>query len=123
MDINQIGTLVGQSTARSPVNIYDLVTGGGQETSASLLGGLVDQKPPGLSATQTTALSSLQSFVQSNVSGPQADSLFASIAALQSLLEFGSQNTGNLDPVFSLLAANPGAAGTLPPGTLIDQLL
>lgn len=122
LNITQVGTLFGNQKAPASANVYDLVRGSKQTVNSSLFASLSVAQAPSLSPTQSNALSRLQNYVNDNITGKDADTLTASIAALQKLMELGNADTGNTDPVFSLLANNRDITGNLPAGSLIDLL-
>ncbi|MFW0777695.1 MAG: hypothetical protein ACN2B6_08265 [Rickettsiales bacterium] len=122
-DVTQVGTLLGGSLKPPSSKVSDLITGVNQDVTTSLFGG-VTQSTTSLTSVQSGAISNLQNFVLDNVGEADQGKLLSSIAALESFLKIGNaEGTSSLDPVFSLLAANPDAAGKLPSGSLVDQLL
>jgi len=122
-DVTQVGTLLGSSSKLPSSKVSDLITGLDQDVTTSLFGG-VTQSTTSLTGVQKGALSSLQNFVLDNVNEADQGKLLSSIATLESFPKIGNtEGTTSIDPVFSLLAANPSAAGNLPSGSLVDQLL
>ena len=120
IDPVQTQTLLGPGPVTASASVSDLLTGNAGNVTQSVL------TPPAtasnLTANQSNALQSLQSFVANNLEGDQATSLLAQIEALQSLIEFGNDQAA-LDPVFSLLSTNSDAFQTLPGGSVVNQLL
>lgn len=89
------------------------------------LSGLSVDVSVSLTRVQSNSLTTLEQYIVDNVESDQAETMLESLAALRSLLELGNEDTdAKLDPIFSLLAANPGLLGeTATTGTVVDQLL
>lgn len=125
LDTTHITTLLGGSaTGAGYANVSQLVTGKTPDITSAVLGGaLLQQTKPSLSPVQKDALANLETYVQENVSGEDAEALMLSIASLRKLMEHGAEGNGSLDPVFSLISGNPDLKVAFPSGVIIDGVL
>ncbi len=117
LNVNQIGTLFGTNAANSKVGVYDLLTGT-QDITNSLFNAS-SLSTSSLISTQTDTLAGLEKFVKDNVTGKDADKLFASIASLRQLFS-NNDSDSSADPALSLLA---GTGFSKQSGSLIDLFI
>ncbi len=121
----QISSLLGVGASR-PVNVNQLITGESTNLVRDVLGASAASTAPSLTSKQQSSISSLNEYVDNNLTGEAADKLKASIAGLEKLLSVGNDvDNAQLDPVFSLLASNPSILGGQvgDTGQILDQLL
>ncbi len=117
LGINQVGSLLGGVSDQKNANVYDLLSGT-KNVNEAILGGLISSGQ-NLSKQQLVnedILVGLEDFVKQNISGKDADKLYASINGLRQLLN-NQETDADLDPAFSLLASSPFSKQS---GSLID---
>lgn len=121
LNLNQLGSLIGKVKPVQP-NVYDLVTGNNRQdvTTSSLRGLLQGQTPSNLTQAQEKTLSTLESYINDNVSKEAAPKLLESLSALRGLLELNSTPKTQLDPIFALLGGNADLTNSLKVGSLLD---